>query len=122
MRVKRGLLRILLLAILSSSPVAAQKLSSVETDKLLLLYFDPTETYLVPRVIQTFHNSADRQKSILGYDSDEKTTILLTDFSDYGNAGANSVPSNSVDIDIATLSLTFDTATPASRMYTNMQQ
>lgn len=109
-----------LLAVLLCSTVSAQKLSSVETDKLLLLYFDPTETYLVPRVIQTFHNSADRQKSILGYESDEKITILLTDFSDYGNAGANSVPSNSVVIDIAPIPLTFETAAPAERMYTIM--
>ncbi len=84
------LLGFLLLAL--SSAASAQNLKSVETDKLRLLYFDPTETYLVPRVIQTFHNSADKQEQILGYKSDEKITVLLTDFSDYGNAGATSVP------------------------------
>lgn len=107
-------------AAVSSGTIAAQQLSVVETDKLRLLYFDPTETYLVPRVIQTFHNSVDRQKSILGYDSDEKITLLLTDFSDYGNAGANSVPTNSLIVDIAPIALTFETAAPAERMYTIM--
>lgn len=102
------------------APAASQEISLAETDKLRLLYFDPTETYLVPRIIQTFHNSMERQKSILGYDSDEKVTVLLTDFSDYGNAGANSVPANGVIVDIAPLSLTFETAAPAERMYTIM--
>jgi hypothetical protein len=115
-----GRLCVLLLAVLASGTAEGQKLSSVETDKLRLLYFDPTETYLVPRVIQTFHDSADRQKSILGYDSDEKTTVLLTDFSDYGNAGANSVPLNSIIVDIAPIPMTFETAAPAERMYTIM--
>ena len=110
----------LALATLAGGQAGAQHLSQVETDKLRLLYFDPTETYLVPRVIQTFHNSADRQESILGYVPDDKITVLLTDFSDYGNAGANSAPRNTLAIDIAPLSLTFETAAPAPRMYTIM--
>lgn len=100
--------------------VNAQHLSSLETDELQLLYFDPTETYLTPRVIQTFHDSLERQHSILGYTPAEKTTVLLTDFSDYGNAGANSVPANSVIVDIAPMPLTFETGAPAERMYTIM--
>ncbi len=120
MHAVRGCQFALLLATVVSAAAAGQTLSTVETDKLRLLYFDPTETYLVPRVIQTFHNSVDRQESILGYTSDEKITVLLTDFSDYGNAGANSVPANSVLIDIAPLPLTFETAAPAERFYTIM--
>ena len=102
---------------LFSAQAHAQALQSVETDDLRLLYFDPTETYLVPRVIETFHDSLDRQKSILGYEPSEKTTVLLLDFSDYGNGGAISVPSNSVIIDIAPVAFTFETSAPAERMY-----
>ena len=47
-----GVLALSLLA-LASGQAGAQILSQVETDKLRLLYFDPTETYLVPRIIQT---------------------------------------------------------------------
>ncbi len=108
------------LAVLVGANAFAQQLSSVETDKLRLLYFDPTETYLVPRVIQTFHNSIERQESILGYTSDEKITILLTDFADYGNAGATSVPASSVVVDIAPIPLTFETSAVTERMYTIM--
>ncbi len=110
----------LTLAACIGGQAGAQELSQVETDKLRLLYFDPTETYLVPRVIQTFHNSADRQESILGYVPDDKITVLLTDFSDYGNAGANSAPRNTLAVDIAPISLAFETAAPAERMYTIM--
>ena len=105
---------------LAGANAFGQQLSSVETDKLRLLYFDPTETYLVPRVIQTFHNSLDRQESILGYKPDEKITVLLTDFSDYGNAGATSVPASSVIMDVAPIPLTFETASTAERIETIM--
>ena len=80
----------------ASFSVCAQGLQSVETDKLRLLYFDPTETYLVPRVIQSFHGAMDVHEKVLGYASDEKTTMLLVDFADYGNAAATAVPGNIV--------------------------
>ena len=95
----------------------AQTLQSVETDALRLLYFDPTETYLVPRLIQTYHDSLDRQQGILDYSPVEKTTVLLLDFSDYGNGGAISVPSNAIIVDIAPIAFTFETSAPAERMY-----
>lgn len=119
---KPGALRltVLALAVLAGANAFGQQLSAVETDKLRLLYFDPTETYLVPRVIQTFHNSIERQESILGYTPDEKITVLLTDFSDYGNAGATSVPASSVVVDIAPIPLTFETSAATERMYTIM--
>ena len=118
-----ALLRVLPALVLASVvtiPCHAQNLRYTETDTLRVLYFDPTETYLVPRVIQTFHDSLDRQQSILGYTPMEKTTVLLTDFSDYGNAGATSVPANSLVIDIAPIPFTFETTASAERMYTLM--
>ena len=117
MRGSSRLLPAIVLAFLLTGTAGAQTLQSVETDDLRLLYFDPTETYLVPRVIQTFHDSLDRQKSILGYTPAEKTTVLLLDFSDYGNGGAMSVPSNTVIVDIAPIAFTFETSAPAERMY-----
>lgn len=101
-------------------PAQAQSLKVAETDSLRLLYFDPSETYLVPRMIQTYHDSLDRQASILGFDPDEKTTVLLTDFTDIGNARAGAVPSNSLMFDIAPIPFTFETFAPAERMYTLM--
>jgi hypothetical protein len=118
MKVGRSLFAAFLLGV--APAVDSQGLNIVETEDLRLLYFDPTETYLVPRVIQTFHNSLERQTSILGYTPAEKTTVLLTDFKDYGNGGAGAVPANLVIIDIAPVTPTMETSAPAERMYTLM--
>ena len=63
--------------------VGSQGLSMVETEDLRLLYFDPTETYLVPRAIQTFHEFPRTPKAVFSVTQPtEKTTVLLlTDFS-----------------------------------------
>jgi len=54
-------LAVLATFVLLMSPVAMpQGLSSLETENLRLLYFDPTETYLVPHVTQSFENSSSR--------------------------------------------------------------
>jgi hypothetical protein len=120
MRRPLGTLPAIVLALVASSICQAQSLKVAETDELRLLYFDPTETYLVPRVIQTYHDSLDRQKSILGYAPADKTTVLLTDFADSGNAGAGAVPANTLTVDIAPIPFTFETSAPAERMYTIM--
>ncbi len=111
----------MLAALLAASFSAhGQGLQSVETDKLRLLYFDPTETYLVPRVIQSFHGAMDVHKKVLGYEAEEKTTMLLVDFADYGNASATAVPGNIVMVQVAPIIPSFETFAPAERMYTLM--
>ena len=70
-----------------------QGLQSVETDKVRLLYFDPTETYLVPHILESYHGAIETHERLLGYDSEDKTTVLLLDFADYGNASATAVGS-----------------------------
>ena len=104
----------------ANAVVQGQGLSSVETDQLRLLYFDPTETYLVPHVVQSFHGSMDVHRKVLGYQEDEKTTVLLTDFADYGNANATAVPSNLVMLQVSPIIPSFETFAPVERMYTLM--
>ena len=113
--------RIGLAALMAASfSVYGQGLQSVETDQLRLLYFDPTETYLVPRVIQSYHGSMEVHERIFGYESAEKTTVLLVDFADYGNANATAVPSNLVMLQVSPIIPSFETFAPAERMYTLM--
>ncbi len=101
-------------------PVDSEELKYFEATDLRLLYFDPTETYLVPHAARSFQNSLLSQRKVFGYDPYEKVTVLLKDFSDYGNAGALPVPRNAVIVDIAPRALTFETAAPAERLYTWM--
>lgn len=91
-----------------------------ETDDLRLLYFDPPQTFLTPHVGRSFHNSMAFQRYIFNWEPYDKTTVLLKDFSDYGNAAARSSPNNALIIDVAPLSRTFETFTASERIFTLM--
>jgi hypothetical protein len=112
----------LICAMLIASNAAAQSfvLNVLETDDLRLLYFDPAQTYLTPHVARSFHNSIEFQKYIFNWEPWEETTILLTDFSDYGNASAGVVPNNSIMIEVAPLSRVHETFSASERVYMEM--
>lgn len=109
-------------AVTLAGPVTAQSvdLTELETEDLRLLYFDPQETYLTPHVARSFLNSLRFQEDVLGWVPWDKTTVLLKDFADYGNAAARAAPNNALLIDIAPISGTFETFTASERMFTLM--
>ena len=100
-------------------PAWAQ-LEKTETGDLRLVYVTPTETFLVPHAGRTFLNSVSFLKTLFDYHPTEKITVLLTDFSDSGNAGATSVPHDTVRVQIAPFSFTFETIVASDRMTTIM--
>ena len=102
---------ILLAGLLLCGRLAADpfELDVVETEDLRLIYQDPFQTYLVPHVVRNFTNSYAFQKYIFDWEPDEKTSIILTDLSDYNNAGAGASPSNGISIYIAPASRTLET-------------
>jgi len=108
-----------LLALLWASPAAAQ-FQRLETRDLRLVYLDATESYLAPHVARTFENSLGFQRRIFDWEPSERVTVLLTDFSDSGNAGATSVPRNYVSVQMAPLSFAFETIAANERMNTIM--
>src|SRR5579872_859831 len=93
-------------------------LSLLRTKDLSLLYFDPAETYLVPHVARSLENSLAFQKRIYDWKPWERTTVLLKDFADYGNAGARATPNNTLLLDIAPLSQEFETLSAGERFFT----
>src|SRR5215813_571207 len=95
-------------------------MNRLETNDLDLLYFDPPQTYLTPYVARSFLNSLEFQKKIFGWKPWEKTTILLKDLSDYGNAGARAAPNNAVIVDVAPLNQAFETFSSGERIFTLM--
>lgn len=95
-------------------------LDQVETNDLRLVYFDPAETYLAPYVGRAFQNSLAAQRRHFGWTPWEKTTILLKDFMDYGNAAARAVPRNSILLDVGPMSQAFETFTAGERFFTLM--
>ena len=72
-------------------PAHAQ-LAQFQTAGLQLVYFEGSETYLVPHAARTFLNSLAFQRRIFGLDPKQPVTVLMDDFSDAGNASATVVP------------------------------
>lgn len=118
------LLCLLLLLALAPAAHAVEEsplgLSYVDTPDMRLIYIDPALAYLVPHAVRTFANSLAWQKRVLGWNPAEKTTVLLKDFSDYGNASAGAAPRNALTFDIAPLSHAFETYPASERMYSLM--
>ena len=111
----------LLLAILAPAAPAHAQLATVETPQVRLVYFDGTESYLVPHVARAFLNAlAVRARGSSATILDEPITVLLADFSDAGNAAAGTVPRNLMAIQIAPLNFAFETIAANERMTTLM--
>ena len=96
-------------------PAVAQ-LRVIETPELRLVFVDPTETFLIPYAVRTFLNSYEFQRRLFKFDPREPVNVLLTDFSDSGNASATSVPRDSLRIEIAPLSFAFETLAGNDRL------
>ena len=93
-------------------------LSTLETKNLSLLYIDPVQTYLTPYLGRAFENALAFHMKEFRWKPWERTTVLLKDFSDYGNAAALGSPSNMVLLDVAPLSLSMETFSPGERFFT----
>ncbi|HEU0310527.1 MAG TPA: hypothetical protein VFR36_04845, partial [Sphingomicrobium sp.] len=93
-------------------------LSTIETDNQLLLYFDPLQTYLTPYVARAFENAIEWHKDRFQWEPWDRTTVLIKDFSDHGNAAARASPNNGVLLDVAPVSQRMETFTPGERFYT----
>jgi hypothetical protein len=105
-----------LLLILGFPRLVSAQLAMLETTGLRLVYFDPSETFLVPHAARTFLNSLEFQRKVLHFEPHDPVTVLLTDFSDTGNAGATVVPRNTLTVEIAPLNFAFETIAGNERM------
>lgn len=104
-----------LVALATSAQAQTLELDVVETDELRLVYASPFQDHLVPHIVRNYHNSLRFHKQAFGWTPSERTTIVLTDLSDYGNAGAVGSPYNGVTVYIAPSSRTLETL-PGSEM------
>src|SRR5256885_336701 len=116
---RRTSLAMALAVFFAASPALAQ-LTSLETEGIRIVYFNGTESYLVPHAARTLLNSLAFQRRLFGLEPAEKVTVLLVDFSDAGNASATVVPRDAVTVQIAPLSFAFETLAANERMNTIM--
>ena len=93
-------------------------LSRIDTKDIELLYFDPAQTYLTPYIGRAFTNALEFHKRKFSWTPWERTTVLLKDFGDYGNAAARASPNNAVLLDVAPLSQVMETFSAGERFFT----
>ena len=112
-------LMLALIPIAASAEDSPVNITRIETKELDLYYYN----YLVditPLAIQTFTNAREWQRRMFGWQPSERTTVLLQDFTDYGNARAGAAPRGFLVFDVAPLSRAFETAPASERMYSSM--
>jgi len=102
--------------LLATPATSFAQLTSVETADLNLLYLDPTQTFIAPHVGRSFENALAFHRKLFDFTPAQKITVLLTDFADFGNASAETVPRDLVTIKIAPLNFAYETFTASERM------
>ncbi len=113
--VTSGLVAVLALSCFAA-PSEAQ-LKTLETEQMRLLYFSPSLDYLAKYTARCLINSMEFQRRVYGFESPEKLTVMLRDFSDRGNAGAGAIPRNSVVFDVAPADVSFGHITTGENIY-----
>jgi len=106
---------ILFACLFFSGQISAQ-LYEYNTHDMKLIYYGEASKYLVNYVGQCFENALRFNSKLYNYNSDEKTTILVYDLNDFGNAGTGTIPRNHIVLSIAPLSYEYETS-PANERF-----
>src|SRR5688572_3737990 len=96
---------------------ASFQLGQLQADELRLLYQAPQHDYLVPWAARNFINALGLQKRIFHWEPWEKTTVVLTDLSDYGNGAALVSPANIVAAEVSPTGHAFETMPSSERIH-----
>jgi len=99
----------------AAAPCLAQ-FTATDTNNVSVVYLHPTQSFIVPHVGRSFENALAFHEKLFDFKPREKMTVLLTDFSDAGNASADAVPRDIVTLRIAPMSFAFETFTASERM------
>jgi hypothetical protein len=93
-----------------------REVHTIETADLNLFYTSTSQAYLAPHVVNRFQKSMAFHRDLFDYTSDEKVTILLQDFWDYGTGGTTAIPGNRIAINIAPFNYVYETRPANERM------
>ncbi len=92
------------------------QLTTLETDQLRLVWYDPGLDYLIPHAGRTFENALGFHRRLFNYTPSEKVTVFLHDFNDYGTGGTSTIPWNFLNIGVEPYDYVYETAPTNERM------
>ncbi|HKB84732.1 MAG TPA: hypothetical protein VKD08_01085, partial [Ignavibacteriaceae bacterium] len=81
-----------------------------------LIYTGEAGKFLVKYAGQCFENALSWNSKLYDYHTDEKTTVLVYDLNDFGNAGTGTIPRNHIILSVAPLDYEYETA-PANERF-----
>jgi hypothetical protein len=120
MKINRHILFPLLFVSLSAATLVQGQFYALETKQQTLLYFGEIHSMLVPHTARCVENALNFHRKLFDYTPSEKITVLLHDFNDYGNAGADAVPKNNIITGIAPSRYVYDTSPSNERINATM--
>src|SRR3954471_12343004 len=112
----RVLLVVTFLVVVWPSRSAFAQLTAAETTDATVVYIEPLQSFLVPYAQRTIENALAFHRKLFDYTPRERMSVLLTDYSDAGNASAETVPHNLVTARLAPLNFAYETFTANERM------
>jgi hypothetical protein len=101
-------LALLLLPALDDAAAAGSNHQERETEHFVIIY-PPCHAELVPHIADSAERAFSRLALLFDYAPSEKVVIRTTDYSDYGSAGARSMPHNVIRLAIEPLELAYET-------------
>jgi len=109
-------INIILFILIFFQGISFAQLDEVNTRDMRLIYNGEASKYLVNYVGQCFENALKFNSKLYDYHSEEKTTVLMYDLNDFGNAGTGTIPRNHIVLSIAPLNYEYETA-PANERF-----
>ena len=109
-------INIFLFICLAFPPQAEAQLYEYDTPNMRLIYTGEAGKFLVKYAGQCFENALSWNSKLYDYHTDEKTTVLVYDLNDFGNAGTGTIPRNHIILSVAPLDYEYETA-PANERF-----
>ena len=97
----------LLVGLFFVAPVQAQNIWQIQDNGLTLIHFGKRFDYLLPHVVQTYHNARQFHGTLWDYPDSTDTYVILSDFEDMGHGGALVMPFSQVQLGVAPYSFAF---------------
>ncbi len=104
---------------LSGARAGGVEFDTIETAHVSLLHF-PSEAYIAPYAVRAYENALKLEGPLFGWKPAERTTLILTDYSDFLNGAAIATPRNQITVFVASDDHTLEQARGGERMFSTI--